>query len=159
MKYLILTLAFLVLTACAQQRQDAANAVAGIDALETLSEAPEAPAIAEGARQYVLASHRLEGRHQLPQPNRLPQEIIEYPAEYGREAEAAVASAQSSWLLAGAGGLTALLLMGWGAVRKSGVGGPIVEVIARALEKPNGPHRRTQAPQGARKYDKDADHA
>ena len=147
MKFVVyLLLPALMLTACQSPRQSAADAVAGIDAMQLVMadygiDSDIIATIAAGSTDYILATQGMQSRDELPRPRMAPSGIAAHPYEYAESAShTREQAAQSGWLLGllGGGGLLAALLA---VARKTGLGGPFVEIIARMMERPGGPHR------------------
>lgn len=134
-----LMLALLALTACASQtrRQSAADAIAGVDALESVA-APEAAQIAgqvaAGTKGHIAATAGAK-QTDLPAPTQTPDQIIAAPDQYrqsGEDAEAAAAA--GFWKqVAGWGGAALLTVLG---VLKfvPGAHTPVVGLLQRLLE-------------------------
>ena len=151
----------LLLTACQSPRQSAADAVAGIDAMQIVMaeygiDSDIIATIAAGSTDYILATQGMQSRDELPRPRMAPSVIASHPYEYAESAaHTREQAAQSGWLLGllGGGGLLAALLA---VARKTGMGGPFVEIIARMMERPGGPHRQSKLPKPTDKNERHA---
>jgi len=134
---LILGIALIALTGCDERKQSASNALAGVDALESLA-APAAAGvageIASGIKANIAATAGTK-QADLPPPNQTPDQIVADPGRYREDAEAAEAKATLGFLrqLAGWGSAVGLTLLGiarfW-----PGAHQPIVSLIQRMLE-------------------------
>jgi hypothetical protein len=97
MRLLIALTAMMMITACGQRQQYAADAIAGVDALERISAHPaQAAPIAAGTRAYVAATAGT-AQAALPAPSRGPDAILADPPAYQSQAEVAEQQATAGW--------------------------------------------------------------
>lgn len=127
-----LLITLLVLSSCtsARQKQAAADAIAGVDALEQFAP-PQAATIAAGTRSYVAAVAQTKQKD-LPTPTRTADEIIGDPEAYQKAGAKAEEDATSGTFWAWLGGAGLGLL---GVLRFiPGAHQPIVSVVQTLLE-------------------------
>ena len=132
--WLILVLCLSVFCGCTARRQNAADAVAGIHALQTISDpasAAVAQTVAIAASQHAAAAAGTTVA-KLPAPTMTPAAIVADPQKYQHQAQAATESV-GFWLAVGGGILTGLVTLA-AVVRQTGIGGPLVTLAAAVLE-------------------------
>lgn len=122
---------FLVLAGCTARKQAAADAVAGLQVLRTEQPASVREPVADAAMQFAAAAAGTTV-DKLPPAALAPAAIAANPAQYAALADKA-ASSTGWWLAVGGWSIAAVGLLA-GAVRASGLGGPIVAMIATVVE-------------------------
>jgi hypothetical protein len=135
LSYVVLAILAAILTValsgCTSRRQAAADAVAGIAVLRTEQPASVREPVADAAITLTAAAAGTTP-DRLPPPTLTPAAIVTAPASYAALASS-VGSTTGWWIAAGGWALAAAGLLA-GAVRVSGLGGPVVAMIASVVE-------------------------
>lgn len=132
MKAFIFILALAVTVGCGKDKvrtQAAADAVAGIDAMTII--APETQPIASGVTDHILATRGLERRDQLPEPQMSATAIIADTDRYKAQGKQAIEDSKS---LGFVGMLIGAAVAIAAVVKATGLGGPLVNIIASVIE-------------------------
>lgn len=135
---LLTLICFVLLTGCTsrQQKQDAADAVAGVEAME-ITASPTLPdnvkpafgMLAAGVKSFIAAVAQIK-LAELPPPTKAPEEVAVDPQQYMHDAQQAEKDAAAGFWAAIGGG--ALLLLA--AVRKFGpLLGPVGASVSSAI--------------------------